>query len=77
MVTDKRDASQRPEASSELERELIEAYVAGARREAGALVGHNDAEVRRILDDASAYASSRLRDIEDRREYFRTLSSAT
>ena len=65
------------EPSSDLARELIQAYVAGAHHEARALVAHNEFELQRILADASHYASSRLHDIEERQSYCRSLPNET
>jgi hypothetical protein len=63
------------EPSTELEQELIRAYLAGAHHEAHGLVAHNLIEVRRILADASKYATSRVREIEERRKSFNTLAN--
>jgi hypothetical protein len=58
---------------AELERELIQAYVAGCGYELQTLLGRHDDEARRILTEASAYATARLSEVESRLHYLRSL----
>lgn len=61
------------EPLAELERELISAYVAGAGQNLETLVNRHDDEARRLLTDASLYASARLTEVETRSHYLRSL----
>lgn len=61
------------EPLAELERELISAYVAGAGQNLEALLRRNDDEARRLLTDASLYATARLTEVEARSHYLRSL----
>jgi hypothetical protein len=56
-----------------LERELISAYIAGAGQSYDALVARTDDEARRILTDASRYATERLAEVEARSHYLHAL----
>jgi hypothetical protein len=58
---------------AELERQLIYAYLAGAGQDFQTLMLRSDDEARRLLSDASQYASSRLSEIEARLHYLRGL----
>lgn len=61
------------EPLADLERELINAYVAGAGQTLDALVARNDQEARRILAEASLYATTKLTEVESRLHYLRSL----
>lgn len=68
----------RPEAPlveplAELERQLIQAYLTGAGCDVPALLARDDDESRKMLADASTYASSKLTEIEARLHYLRRL----
>ena len=66
-------AAQMKEPLAELEKELINAYVAGAGQEFQTLLARNDEAARRLLSDASLYATARLTEIETRSHYLRSL----
>jgi len=61
------------EPLAELERELMTAYLAGAGEHLETLVLRTDERARRLLTDASMYATSRLTEIETRSHYVRSL----
>ena len=61
------------EPLAELERQLINAYVAGAGEDLQLLRSRTDARARQILVEASRYASEKLSEIEARLHYIRTL----
>ena len=56
-----------------LERELITAYVAGAGQDLVALRARDDDEARRLLAEASRYATERLAEVEARSHYLHAL----
>ena len=58
---------------AELERQLIRAYVAGAGHDLDALLARQDDEARRILTQASQYASAKLCEVEARSHYLHEL----
>lgn len=58
---------------AELERQLIGAYLAGAGQDFADLIGRSDSDAQRLLAEASAYASSRLSELEARLHYLRGL----
>ena len=61
------------EPLADLERELINAYLAGAGHDFHALLLRNDDQARRLLTDASLYATARLTEVESRSHYLRSL----
>ena len=61
------------EPLAELERELMTAFVAGTGHDLHALLARTDDEARRILADASLYATARLTEVESRSHYLRSL----
>ena len=61
------------EPLAQLERELMTAYVAGAGENIETLVTRTDETARRLLGDASLYASARLAEVETRLHYLRSL----
>jgi hypothetical protein len=58
---------------AEIERHLIHAYLAGAGQDFDELTSRDDNDARRLLADASRYASSRLSEMEARLHYLRGL----
>jgi len=60
-----------------LERELIAAYAAGAGYDIQVLLSSTDAASRRILADASRYASDKLAEVEARSHYVHALRGQT
>jgi hypothetical protein len=73
MTTDQDDRPQLEEPLAALERELITAYVSGAGESVESLRARTDERARRLLADASMYATSRLTEIESRLHYLREL----
>ena len=58
---------------AELERQLLRTYLAGAGYDLEALLGRDDDEARRVLADASRYASTKLSEVEARSHYLQKL----
>ena len=58
---------------AELERHLIDAYLAGAGYDYHTLITRQDDEARRLLREASAFASARLSEVEARLRYLENL----
>jgi hypothetical protein len=58
---------------AELERHLIHAYLARAGHDFHELLARTDDEARRLLVDASRYASARLSEVEARSQYLHKL----
>jgi hypothetical protein len=58
---------------AEVERQLISAYLAGAGQTRSSLLARHDEEARRLLADASRYASAKLTEIEARAGYLHRL----
>jgi hypothetical protein len=73
MKSDPRPETPLEDPLAELERQLIHAYLAGAGHDFHALVSRTDDEARRLLTDASQYASAKLSEIEARLHYIRSL----
>ena len=65
------------EPLAELERELITAYVAGTGQDVATLRSRNDDEARRVLAEASLYATARMSQVEARLHYLRSLRGDT
>jgi hypothetical protein len=61
------------EPLAELERQLIRAYVADAGEDLELLRTRTDERARRLLVEASLYASEKLSEIEARLHYLRSL----
>jgi hypothetical protein len=61
------------EPLSTLERQFIEAYLAGAGADYRTLLARKDDEARSLLRRAAQYASERLSEIEARSEYVHKL----
>jgi len=73
MITNHTDKPALEQPLAELERQLIRAFVAGAGHDLHALLARDDEEARRLLADASRYASVKLSEVEARSHYVRTL----
>ena len=56
-----------------LERQLIDAYLAGAGQNFHDLMTRDDEAARQLLSEASLYASERLSEIESRAHFLRKL----
>ena len=71
----KTDQEKRPvhDPLAELERHLISAYLAGTGHDLHALLARTDDEARRLLAEASRYASVKLSEIEARSQYLHKL----
>jgi hypothetical protein len=61
------------EPLADLERQLISAYVAGAGYDLHDLLKRTDADARRLLAEASRYASAKLCEVEARSQYVHRL----
>ena len=61
------------EPLAELERHLIDAYLSGAGQSFHDLMTRDDDTARRLLAEASLYASERLSEIESRAHFLRKL----
>ena len=57
----------------ELERQLIAAFLAGAGHDLGTLLARHDDEAKRLLAEASQYASAKLCEVEARSHFVHTL----
>ena len=73
MTANQEPVNPMEEPLAQLERELMTAYVAGAGENIEALVSRTDEQARRLVADASLYATSRLSEIETRLHYLRSL----
>jgi hypothetical protein len=76
MIPDNNEARPLEEPLAEIERQLISAYVAGAGEDVHALMRRDDEAARKLLAEASLYASERLSEIEARSHYLRKLHGA-
>ena len=72
-MTRHEDAAPLHEPLAELEHQLISAYVAGAGHTLEELVTRHDEAARRLLAEASSYASAKLSEIEARSHYLHQL----
>jgi hypothetical protein len=61
------------EPLAELERQLIQTHVANAGYNIGELLVRTDEDARRLLADASRYASAKLSEVEARSHYLHKL----
>jgi hypothetical protein len=61
------------EPLAQLERQLISAYVAGAGQDLETLLARHDEDARKLLAEASLYASARLTEVESRSHYLQKL----
>ncbi len=73
MVTNDRATLRLEEPLAELERQLIRAYLADAGHDLPALLARDDEEARRLLVEASRYASVKLSEVEARSHFVRAL----
>jgi hypothetical protein len=73
MTTNQINGQRLQQPLAELERHLIAAYLAGAGQDLHTLMMRNDEGARRLLAEASQYASERLSEIEARSHYVREL----
>ena len=77
MTTTPRDGAPLEEPLAELERRLMSEYVASLGQDLHALLNRHDDEAKRILTDASQYATARLTEVESRSHYVRSLHGET
>lgn len=70
---DARDRRPRPAPLAELERHLMNAYLAGAGHDLHELLQRDDDEARELLTAASRFASARLTEIETRFHFLHEL----
>ncbi len=73
MTTDENDRQPLEDPSAELERRLINEYVTAAGHDLGSLLARHDDEAKKILTEASFYASSKLAVVESRAHYVHKL----
>ena len=73
MATTQTDGAPLEEPLAELERRLMSEYVAAAGHDLHALLNRNDEEAKKLLTDASLYASAKLTEVESRSHYLRNL----
>ena len=73
MKPDNIDQSPVEEPLAALERQLIDAYLAGAGETFHDLMMRDDEAARQLLAEASLYASERLSEIEARSHYLKKL----
>jgi hypothetical protein len=73
MTTTDPDRSPFEEPLAELERHLIGAYLAGTGEDLQDLLTRHDDHARKLLADASRYASDKLAEVEARSHYLRQL----
>jgi hypothetical protein len=73
MLTQLEDTQPLREPLAELERELIEAYVAAVGHDWRDLLTRSDADARRLLIEGSRYASAKLSEVEARSHYLHRL----
>jgi hypothetical protein len=72
-MTHQEDTTPLHEPLAELEHQLISAYVAGAGHDLHELRARTDEDARRLLAEASRYASTKLCEIEARSHYLHQL----
>ena len=72
-TTDHEDNATLHEPLAELERHLLGAYIAGTGHELHDLLARTDEDARRLLAQASLYASAKLSEIEARSHYLQEL----
>jgi hypothetical protein len=73
MSNDTADSAPLHEPLAELELHLISAYVAGAGHNYTDLVNRTDEDAKRLLAEASQYASTKLSEVEARSHYLHAL----
>ena len=73
MRTNDKDQQPLHDPLAELERHLISAYVAGAGHDLDELLRRADEDAKRLLAEASRYASGKLSEVEARSHYLHKL----
>ena len=73
MTRDQEDRPPLHDLLAELERHLMSAYVAGAGHDLEELLSRTDDDARRLLVQASRYASEKLSEVEARSHYLHNL----
>ena len=73
MMTNREDTPPLHDLLAELERHLISAYVTGAGQALDDLLARTDEDARRVLAEASRYASAKLSEVEARSHYLHSL----
>lgn len=73
MRTNDKDKQPLHDPLAELERHLISAYVAGAGHDLDELFRRADEDAKRLLAEASQYASGKLSEVEARSHYLHKL----
>lgn len=73
MTVDRSDTQRLADPLADIERQLISAYLAGAGYTLEGLRARDDETARRLLAEASRYASAKLSEIESRWQYLRRL----
>ena len=73
MTKDQEDRPPLHDLLADLERHLISAYVTGAGHDLEELLARTDDEARRLLAEASQYASAKLSEVEARSQYLHHL----
>ena len=73
MTKDSEDRPPLHDLLADLERHLMSAYVAGAGHDLEELLARTDDDARRLLVEASRYASAKLSEVEARSNYLHHL----
>jgi hypothetical protein len=73
MMTRQEDKQPPRDPLAEIERHLISAYVAGAGYDLDELLARADEGAKRLLAEASRYASAKLSEVEARSHYLHKL----
>jgi hypothetical protein len=73
MTTTQTNSAPLEEPLAELERRLISEFVSAAGQDLHALLMRHDDEAKKLLTEASLYASARLTEVESRSHYLRKL----
>ena len=73
MTKDQEDRPPLHDLLADLERHLISAYVTGAGHAVEELLARTDDDARRLLAEASQYASAKLTEVEARSQYLHHL----
>ena len=77
MTTTELTRTSLEEPLAQLERQLISAYLAGAGHDFDALLAREDEAARKLLAEASRYASGKLSEVEARSHFVRELHGET
>ena len=73
MTKDQEDRTPLHDLLADLEQHLISAYVTGAGQNLEELLARTDDDARRLLVEASRYASAKLSEVEARSQYLHHL----